>query len=169
MDWESSGVVRFDLGPLLQGQTSKTKLKSAYNSLIIGPRDLGCEIELSEIMGRESSGVVRFDLGPFLQGETRIAKLKSAYNLLIIGPRGFGCETNLWEIMAWESSGVVRFNLGALLHGQTRIAKHKSAYNSLILVLEVCHVKTSHRKSWAGNLLMWLNLTFSPSFKVKRG
>ena len=35
---ESSDVVRFDLGPLLQGQTRIVKLKSAYNSLIIGPR-----------------------------------------------------------------------------------------------------------------------------------
>ena len=33
--------VRFDLGPLLQGQTRIAKLKSAYNSLIIGPRGLG--------------------------------------------------------------------------------------------------------------------------------
>ena len=32
MDWEYFGVVTFDLGPLL---------KSAYNSLIIGPRGLG--------------------------------------------------------------------------------------------------------------------------------
>ena len=40
MGWESSGVVGFDLGPLLQGQTRKAKLKSAYNSLIIGPRGL---------------------------------------------------------------------------------------------------------------------------------
>ena len=35
MDWEHSGVVRFDLGPPLQGQTRIAKLKSAYNSLII--------------------------------------------------------------------------------------------------------------------------------------
>ena len=41
MNWESSGVVGFDLGPLLQGQTRIVKLKSAYNSLIIGPRGLG--------------------------------------------------------------------------------------------------------------------------------
>ena len=41
MGWESSGVVRFDLGPLLQGQVSIDKGKSAYNSLIIGPRGLG--------------------------------------------------------------------------------------------------------------------------------
>ena len=33
--------VRFDLGPLVQGQTRTAKLKSAYNSLIIGPRGLG--------------------------------------------------------------------------------------------------------------------------------
>ena len=41
MGWESSGVVRFDLGPLLQGQTSIAKLRSAYNLLIIDPRGLG--------------------------------------------------------------------------------------------------------------------------------
>ena len=41
MGWESFGVVRFDLGPLLRGQTKKVKLKSAYNSLIISPRGLG--------------------------------------------------------------------------------------------------------------------------------
>ena len=41
MGWESSGVVGFDLGPLLQGQTRIAKGKSAYNSLIIGSRGLG--------------------------------------------------------------------------------------------------------------------------------
>ena len=41
MGWESSGLVRFDLGPNLQGQTRIAKLKSAYNSLIIGRRGLG--------------------------------------------------------------------------------------------------------------------------------
>ena len=38
---ESSDVVRFDLGPLLQGQTRIAEVKSAYNSLIIDPRGLG--------------------------------------------------------------------------------------------------------------------------------
>ena len=38
---ESFDVVRFDLGPLLQGQTRRAKLKSAFNSLIIGPRGMG--------------------------------------------------------------------------------------------------------------------------------
>ena len=41
MGQESFGVVGFDLGPLLQGQTGIAKLKSTYNSLIIGPRGLG--------------------------------------------------------------------------------------------------------------------------------
>ena len=41
MGWESSGVVRFDRGPLLQSQMRIAKLKSAYKSLIIGPRGLG--------------------------------------------------------------------------------------------------------------------------------
>ena len=70
-------------------------------------------------MDRESFDVVRFDLGPFLQGQMRTAKLKSAYNSLIIGPRGLQCETKLYT------------------------------------------------KSWAGNLLMWSDLTLDPSFNVK--
>ena len=41
MSWESFGVVGFDLGPLLQGQTRMAEVKSAYISLIIGPRGLG--------------------------------------------------------------------------------------------------------------------------------
>ena len=46
MGWESFGVVRFELGRLLQGQTRIAKLKSAYNLFIIGPRGLGCESNL---------------------------------------------------------------------------------------------------------------------------
>ena len=46
MGLESSGVVRFDLGPLLQGQTRIAKLKNANNLLIIGPRGLGYETVL---------------------------------------------------------------------------------------------------------------------------
>ena len=51
MGWEFSGVIRFDLGHLWQGQTRIAKLKSAYSSLIIGPRGLQCETNLQEIMG----------------------------------------------------------------------------------------------------------------------
>ena len=64
MGWESSDVVRFDLGHILQGHMRIAQLKSAYNSLIIGPRGLQCQAELLVIMGWESSDVVRFDLGP---------------------------------------------------------------------------------------------------------
>ena len=70
--------------------------------------------------------------------------------------------------MNLESSGVVGFDLGHPLQGQTRIAKVKSAHGSLILVLEVWDGKPTYRKSWAGNLLMWSDLTFGASFKVKR-
>ena len=38
----------------------------------------------------------------------------------------------------------------------------------LLLVLEVCNVKPTYRKSWARNLLMWTDLTLGPSFKVKQ-
>ena len=41
MGWKFFDVVGFDPGPLLQGQLRIAKLKSSYNSLIIGPRSLG--------------------------------------------------------------------------------------------------------------------------------
>ena len=41
MGWESFGIVGFDLGPLLQGQTRIAKLISVFKSLIIGSRGLG--------------------------------------------------------------------------------------------------------------------------------
>ena len=68
MNWESSDVVRFDLGPHLQGQ-------SVHNLLIICPRGLQCQTYLYEIMGWVSS-VFRFGLGPLRQGQMRIAKFK---------------------------------------------------------------------------------------------
>ena len=70
-------------------------MKSAYISLIIGPRGLGWKTNLYEVMGWESFGVVGFDLGLLLQGQTKIAKPKSAHNSPNIGPRGLQCETNL--------------------------------------------------------------------------
>ena len=41
MAWESFGVVGFNLGPLLQGQTRMAKLESVYNLLIISLSSLG--------------------------------------------------------------------------------------------------------------------------------
>ena len=73
MGCESVDMVRFDLGTLLQGQMRIAKIESAYNSLIIGDRDLGWS---------------DLTFGPLLQGQMRTAKLKSAYNSFIIGPRG---------------------------------------------------------------------------------
>ena len=95
MGCEYFDVVRFDLGPLLQGQMRIAKHKNAYNLLIIGPRGLQCETKLNVIIRWEISDVFRFDLGPLLQGQTKIAKLKSANKLLIIDLRGLQCETNL--------------------------------------------------------------------------
>ena len=62
--------------------------------------------------------------------------------------------------MDWESSGVVRFDLGPPLQGQTRIAKLKVLITHLLLVVEVWDDKPTYRKSWAGNLLVWIDLTF---------
>ena len=46
--WAGNLLVWLDLtfGPILQGQTRIAKLKSAYNSLIIGPKVLQCETTL---------------------------------------------------------------------------------------------------------------------------
>ena len=46
MGCESSDVVRFDFGPLPQGHMRIVKLKSAYNSLVIGSTSLQCETNL---------------------------------------------------------------------------------------------------------------------------
>ena len=71
--------------------------------------------------------------------------------------------------MGWESLDVVRFDLGPLLQGQMKIAKLKSAYNPLLLVVQVWDGKPTYWKAWAGNLLVWSDLTLDPSFKVKQG
>ena len=57
----------------------------------------------------------------------------------------------------------------APLQGQMGIAKLKSAYNLLIIGPRCWDGKPTYRKSWAGNLLVWTDLTLGPSFKVKRG
>ena len=71
--------------------------------------------------------------------------------------------------MGWESFGVVGFDLRPLVQGQTRIANLKVLITHLLLVLEVWDGKPAYRKSLAGNLLVWTELTLGPSFKVKRG
>ena len=92
--WMSSDV-RFDHGPLHEGQTRIAKAKITYNSLVIGPRALGWLTNIYiKIMSWKSSGLVGFDLEPLFLAQTRIAKLKSAYNSLIIGPRGLGWWPN---------------------------------------------------------------------------
>ena len=80
-----------------------------------------------------------------------LAVMKSTYIVLIIGPRGLVCKANIQKIMGWESSNVVRFDLGPLLQGQTRIPKLKVLITHLLLVLEVCNVTPTYRKSWAMN------------------
>ena len=70
--------------------------------------------------------------------------------------------------MGWESFDMVRFDLEPLLQGQMRTAKLKCAYNSLIIGPRVLQQKPTCRILWAGNLLVLLDLTIGPSFKVKR-
>ena len=64
--------------------------------------------------------------------------------------------------MGWESFGVVRFHLRPLLPGQTKIAKLKVLITRVLLVLEVWDGKPTYRKSCAGILLVWSDLTWTP-------
>ena len=75
--------------------------------------------------------------------------------------------------MGWESFGVVRFDLvqGWIFSGQKLFFLGQWINldkTPLLLILEVWNVKPTHRKSWAGNLLMLLDLTLGSSFKVKQ-
>ena len=70
--------------------------------------------------------------------------------------------------MCWESYGVVGFYLGPLVQGQMSIANLKVLITRLLLVLEVWDGKPTYRKSCAGNVLVWSDLTMGLSFKVKR-
>ena len=58
--------------------------------------------------------------------------------------------------------------LGPSFKVKQRWPKLKVLITWLLLVLEVCNVKPTYRKSWAGNLLMWSDLALGASFKVKQ-
>ena len=66
MGWESSGVVGFDLGPLLQGQMRIAKLKSAYNSLVIGTRGFGALSLRWTLVLRSLPSVLRYARSSFI-------------------------------------------------------------------------------------------------------
>ena len=74
MGCESFDVVRFDLGPLHQGQTGMAHLKSPNNSFIIGPRGLQCKPTYRKSWAANRLMWSDLILGPLRQ--TRIAKLK---------------------------------------------------------------------------------------------
>ena len=71
--------------------------------------------------------------------------------------------------MGWESIAVVGFDLGPLLQGQSGEPNLKVLITRLLLILEVWDGKPTYRKSCAGNLLVWSDMTLDPSFKVKQG
>ena len=52
---------------------------------------------------------------------------------------------------------------GSSTHSQPYL---KVLITRLLLVLEAQDGKPAYRKSWAGNLLLWSDLTLDPSFKV---
>ena len=114
-------------------------------------------------MGWESFDVI-FDLGPLLQGQMRIAKLKVLITCLLL------------VLEVWHGKPTYRKSWAGNIEWSTLDAsfKVKRGYPNLkvlitclLLVLEVCKVKPTYRK-WPRNLLIWLDLTLGPSFKVKQ-
>ena len=79
MRWESSGVVGFDLGPLLEGQMRTAKLKSAYNSLIIGPTGFGALslrwIQFASVLRCARSSYICYMVVPYHFAISKIRKL----------------------------------------------------------------------------------------------
>ena len=83
-------------------------------------------------------------------------------------------------ISFWEQSGTMenpdlvlqetgsRPTYSRLNYVPSRDTLGRDAISSLLLILEVWDVKPTCRILWAGNLLMWSDLTLSPSIKVKR-
>ena len=69
--------------------------------------------------------------------------------------------------MGWESFGVVGFDLGPSFKVKQGEPNLKVLITHLLLVVDVWDDKPTYRKPWAGNLLVWSDLTFGPSFKVK--
>ena len=60
--------------------------------------------------------------------------------------------------MGRESFDVVTFAVDPSFN--VRQPNLKVLITRLLFVLEACGVKPTYRKSWAGNLLMWPDLTF---------
>ena len=71
--------------------------------------------------------------------------------------------------MGWEFFDVVRFDLGPSFKVKQGDSNLQVLITHLLLVLEVWDGKPTYRKSWAGNLLVWSDLTLDPTFNVKRG
>ena len=94
MGWESFGMVIFDLGPLIQGQTRIAKLKMLIPRLLLVVQVWDGKPSYRKSWAENLFEWSYLTLGP-LQGQMTIAKLKSADNLLIIGLRGLQYETSL--------------------------------------------------------------------------
>ena len=95
MGWESSDVVRFDFGPLLQGQTRTTKLKVLLTRLLLILEDCNVKPTYRKSWAGNLLMCSYLTLDPSFKVKRGQPSLKGFYNLLIIGPGGLGCETNL--------------------------------------------------------------------------
>ena len=72
--------------------------------------------------------------------------------------------------MGWQSFSCGQFadlSLGLSFKVKRGEPNLKVLITRLLFVLEICTVKPTYSKSWAGNLLMWSHLALDPSFKVK--
>ena len=71
-----------------------------------------------------------------------------------------------YKLVTWNIFGLILKNKMAATG--VSLSVKKSAYNLLIIGPRgLDHGKQTYRKSWAGNLVIWFDLTLDPSFKVK--
>ena len=150
---ESSDVVRSDLGPLLQGQTF----------YLFGV--LRC---FQHCTGHITMGSWKRRGNQYIQFvRVLYCKLPTNGKQLPAFPLEVMPGTEPWP-QRWEVRVLPLCHHGPLSRSN-EYSKLKSAYNSLIFGPRVWDGKPTYRKSWTGNLLVWLDLTFGPSFKVKGG
>ena len=65
--------------------------------------------------------------------------------------------------MGWESSDWSDLTMGSSFKVKRGQPNLKVLITCLLLFPEVCNMKPTYRKSWAGNLLMWSDLTLGSS------
>ena len=144
MRWESSGLVGFDLGSLLQGQMRTVKLKSASNSLIIGPRGFGALslrwIQFASVLrcARSSFCIKCYFNHIYIQNGANLRNLDQMYGLdgSVVNDKRFLAKITKFAKNIWEPVIENVIILGHLM------ADASSKRQKIYIFCEICHIFT---------------------------